>query len=175
MKILFSKILLITSLLVIMLFLESCTVAKISGRGAVPLIMNQPQAKVNVIQNIEASKQSLFDYTGAVDISEVLKDVMVGQDIDAIININITIKSTVGDFFINLFTLGLANAKTYVVSGEAIKAPNGLSNLIDQDMKPIAVYKSLNEIQMPSNALSNKTIMVKDGNGYSLYSYPDNQ
>lgn len=158
-------------LTVLFIFLESCTVAKLSGRGTHPLILNQPQAKVNVIQKVNASKQLLFDYTGAVDVSEVLRDIMIGSDVDAIINITITVKQTVGDFFINVFTLGLANARTFEVNGDAVKAPEGLSLEIFEDKEPIAVFKSLEEVKLPSNVFNTETLLVRNDRGYALYEY----
>lgn len=171
MKNITTKFFLIALLAVILIFLESCTVAKLSGKGTHPLILNQPQAKVNVIQKVNASKQLLFDYTGAVDVSEVLRDVMIGSDVDAVINITITIKQTVGDFFINVFTLGLANARTFEVNGDVVKAPEGLSLEIFEDKEPIAVYKTLDEIKLPAVALNTETLLVKDEKGYTLYEY----
>ncbi len=171
MKNITTKFFLIALLAVILISLESCTVAKLSGRGTHPLILNQPQAKVSVIQKVNASKQLLFDYTGAVDVSEVLRDVMIGSDVDAIINITITVKQTVGDFFINVFTLGLANARTFEVNGDVVKAPEGLSLEIFEDKEPIAIYKSLEEVKLLSNAFNTETLLVRNENGYALYKY----
>lgn len=161
-------------LTVIFIFLESCTVAKLSGRGAVPIIMNQPQAKVSVVQRVEASKQLLFDYTGAVDVSEVLRDVMIGGNIDALINVTITVKVTVGDYLLNVITLGLANARTFEVNGEAVSAPEGLSNIIDENLKPVAVFNSLNEINMENIPINNKLMFIKTTEGFFLYEYQGN-
>ena len=77
------------------------------------------------VQKIEGSKLILFDYTGALDVSEVLNNVMVEKNVDAFINITVSIKNTPADFLLNLVTLGFANAKTFVVKGDTVRAPEG--------------------------------------------------
>lgn len=119
-------------LITLTLTLGACTGAKISGSGSSPIIMNQPGAQVDVVERVTESKRKVFDFTGAIDISEVVGETLVGSDADALINTQIAIKSTVPDFFINLFTLGIANAYTVEVTGELVRAPEGLSTLIEE-------------------------------------------
>lgn len=67
----------LTTRFILVLFLgvlvgvSGCTIAKISGRGAQPLLLNNPQKKVEVLQRVNVSKMRVFDYTGAFDVSEV--------------------------------------------------------------------------------------------------------
>ncbi len=171
MKNVLSKFFLIILLAGTSMLWEACTVAKLSGKGTVPIIMNQPQAKVTEVQKIEKSKQILFDYTGALDVSEVLNDAMVDKNIDAIINITVTIKNTPADFLLNLVTLGFANAKTFVVSGDAIRAPEGLSKIMGKDLEKVGDYKSIKDIKLPQGTIDGKTLVVKNKNGYSVYNY----
>ena len=126
------------SLFCVLSLTMGCTIAKISGSGEVPLILNQPQAKVTTIEKFEHSKHIAFDYTSAFDVSEVLDEVMINTNADAIINIKITLKETVGDFFLDLITLGLAQSRHFIVSGTAIKAPEGLSFLQDNQVETLA-------------------------------------
>ena len=120
-----------TFLVLIALMLSGCTGAKISGSGSAPIIMNQPQGEVDVIERVTETKRKTFDFTGAVDISEVIGQKLADSNADAIINTRIVIKSTPADFFINLFTLGIANSYTVEVTGELVNAPQGLSSLIE--------------------------------------------
>lgn len=120
-----------TLLLLIALTLGGCTGAKISGSGSAPIIMNQPRGDVDVIESVTETKRKTFDYTGSLDINEVIGQRLIDSDADAIINTRITIKSTPADFFINLFTLGIANAYTVEITGELVTAPQGLSSLIE--------------------------------------------
>lgn len=128
------KVLGVGALLVLLPLVLGCTQAKISGTGEVPLILNQPQAKIETVQKFEFSKQVIFDYTNAFDVSEVLNEVMVGAGADAIINLRITIKTNPDDFFLNMLTCGLARARHFVVSGTAVKAPEGLSLLPGEEV-----------------------------------------
>ena len=98
-----------------------CTIAKISGRGATPILLNNPDRRVEVIEHFKVSKGIYFDFTGSYDASEILGKVMQETQCDAVINVNFTIKQTFGDFWVTLFTLGLANAKHIVVTGDAVR------------------------------------------------------
>ena len=115
--------------LAVVVGLSGCTVAKISGRGVAPILLNNPQVKVELIKPIRASRQIVFDYTAAFDASEILSGVFAETDADAIINVSFAVKTTLSDFFINLFTLGIAAAKTMQITGDAVKAPAGLGLL----------------------------------------------
>jgi len=122
-------------LLIILLGLSvmilGCTMAKISGRGSIPLMLNNPSSKLEVISHFKESKMITFDYTGAFDVYEVLAEKIVQSKADAATNITVTIKSDVGTFFVNLLTFGLANARTVQVEGDFVKASKGLGSLID--------------------------------------------
>lgn len=126
MKNIASRIILIL-LLFFALVSNGCVVAKISGKGSVPIILNQPSTQVQVVKQIKVSKMITFDYTSSFDTHEILSEVFTDGSFDAIINIVITIKTDPQTFFVNLFTLGLANARTVEITGEAVKLPKGLS------------------------------------------------
>lgn len=98
-----------------------CTYAKISGRGSVPLVLNQLPGQVRVVKHIEASKLTVFDYTGTFDASELLADYIASNNGDAVQNVSMSVGSSVGTFFINLFTLGLANAKEFKIQADIVK------------------------------------------------------
>lgn len=119
------------ALAVALVTLFGCTVAKISGKGPVPIILNQPQAKVEVIQNLDVSKMRAFDYTGSYDVSEIISENLFGSDADAIINCRVVIKITPGDYLLNLVTLGLAQSRTVHIKGQVVRAPDGLGSLLE--------------------------------------------
>jgi hypothetical protein len=110
-----------------------CTIAKISGRGSIPLLLNQPSAKVEVVKAIKVSQMRVFDYTESYDASEMLSEVFTETQADAIINVVFTVKTTPGDFFLNILTLGIANAKTIEITGQAVKTPEGLGSLLQAE------------------------------------------
>jgi len=154
--------LLITMSIMAAIAFGGCTIAKISGRGPVPLILNQPQARVEVIEEVRESKQVLFDYTGAFDVSEVLSQHFKKYKADAIINVSVIIQITPGDYFINLFTLGIAQAKTFEVSGQLVRAPKGLSSLSIPGSQILAESKDLKDITAAMLRIS------QDGAGHMI-------
>ena len=109
---------------IICILLSGCTVAKIYGRGATPVLLNNPPRQVEVIRHFNISKGIIFDYTYAFDASEMLADILQETKCDAIINVGLELKITVGDFFINMITFGIAQAKHLTVVGDAIKDIN---------------------------------------------------
>jgi len=110
----------VISLLVINL--TGCTTVKILARGNKPLMLNQPSQPYDVISHFSKETGIMFDYTGAPDITKAIQEGMAGNmDADAVANIFISVKSTVGDFILNLFTLGIANAYTLQVEGDVVR------------------------------------------------------
>lgn len=108
-------------LLIIILFLSSCTVAKIGGRGAVPIMLNQPSEQMNLSEHIVVKKNSTFDYTKSYDASEILSDVIAEKKPDAVINTTVKIKIGIDNFLFNLFTLGIANSRKIVIECDLMK------------------------------------------------------
>lgn len=158
--------------------LYGCTIAKISGRGALPLLLNNPPQKVEVLQNVSVSKMRVFDYTGAFDVSEVLSELMIGSNADALINLNITVKTTVVDFLVNLITLGLANSRTFEVQGQAVKAPQGLGYLEIPGSEVIQEASTIHELNLvPEDNFilpSTATMIARTPSGFALVHYNPN-
>jgi hypothetical protein len=84
------------------LLMQSCTVAKISGKGAVPVLLNQPSEQMQLVEHIKIKKNSNFDYTSSFDVSELIAKKVAEKQPDAVINTTVTIKSGIDNFFINL-------------------------------------------------------------------------
>ena len=120
-------------LLFLVLSFSSCTIAKISGRGSIPLMLNNPPARVDVVSHLVEKKMVTFDYTSSFDVSEIIAEKLASADADAVINLTILIKTDFSTFCVNLITLGLANARIVVIEGDLVKAPNGLGMLLDED------------------------------------------
>ncbi len=112
---------LMLTLVVCGLFMESCTVAKISGKGAVPILLNQPTERMQLSEHVTIKKNINFDWTSSFDISEVIANKVAETKPYALINTTITLKSGIDNFFINLFTLGLAQSRKIVVEGDLMK------------------------------------------------------
>ena len=102
--------------------LQSCTIAKIGGRGAVPLVLNQPTEKMKLFEHVTVKKNTFFDFTNSYEISEVIAEKVVEKQPDAVINTSITIEQGFDNFLINLFTLGLANSKKIVVDADFVRS-----------------------------------------------------
>lgn len=103
------------------LLMSSCTIAKISGKGAVPLVLNQPSESMELIEHISIEKNINFDYTNSFDVSEVIANVVAQKKPDAVINTTVLIKTGVDNYFINLFTCGLAASKKVVIEADLMK------------------------------------------------------
>ena len=102
--------------------MQSCTIAKISGKGAVPVLLNQPSEQMQLVEHITIKKNSNFDWTSSFDVSEVIAEKVAEKQPDAVINTMVTIKSGIDNFFINLFTLGLAKSRKIIVDADLMKA-----------------------------------------------------
>ena len=103
------------------LFFQSCTIAKISGKGAVPVLLNQPSDRMELIEHITVSKNINFDYTSSFDVSQILAKVIAEKKPDAVINTTVTIKSALDNSCINIFTLGLAQSRKIVVDADLMR------------------------------------------------------
>ena len=113
---------LLATVLVGGLLMQSCTIAKISGKGAVPVLLNQPSEQMQLVEHITIKKNSNFDWTSSFDVSEVIAEKVAEKQPDAVINTMVTIKSGIDNFFINLFTLGLAKSRKIIVDADLMKA-----------------------------------------------------
>ena len=47
------------------------------------MMLNNPTQRVELIEHFSTSKQIMFDYTGAFDVSQVLATVIQGKNADA--------------------------------------------------------------------------------------------
>ena len=115
------KSILIVTIFSLALIIESCTIAKISGKGAVPVLLNQPSENLQLVEHITIKKNSNFDYTSSFDVSELLSKKVAEKKPDAVINTTVTIKSSIDNFFINLFTLGFAKSRKISIEADLMK------------------------------------------------------
>lgn len=106
---------------VVAILLSSCTVAKIGGKGAVPVLLNQPSEGMQLIEHIQIAKTIKFDHTGSYDVATILSTEIAKKKPDAVINTTITVKVTVGNYFLNMFTCGFASAKTVEIEADFMK------------------------------------------------------
>jgi hypothetical protein len=141
---------------------------KVSGRGSLPLILNNLPMKTELVKHFVEDKFVVFDYTGAVDVSEVLSQVITDNPgADAVTNVVFELKSNVGTFFANLFTLGIANARVIQVEGDLIKIPGGLKAEL-KDKKFYGSFDLNKEIKVDSRILGNY-VFVKNNNKVEIY------
>jgi|GEM_PF-1103236 len=152
---------------------EGCTLAKISGRGAIPIMLNTPQQRVQLVRSVEVKKMRAFDYTSSFDVSEVLGDVIAMTDADAIINIAITVKTTPLDWLVNLITLGLANSRTMYVTGDVVRVKEDLVSITPDGTKTLAQSEEVGALfaralDQPAQPGYTHAIVRLDDGGYSL-------
>ena len=148
-------------------FMSGCTIAKISGKGSMPLLLNNPPEKVKVVSHFSESKMITFDYTSSFDVYEIIADRLANSNADMAINLTITIKSDVGTFFVNLFTLGLANARTVQVEGDFVKRVGGMGALL-KGHEVLGVAQSAKELKdvvknLAANGQRIRSIVRQDG------------
>ena len=99
-----------------------CTYIKLIARGNQPIVLNTLPEKYIVLGHFKKSKGVAFDYTGAPDISSIIREAVTPYpNADAVVNTFVTVEESVGDFFFDFFTLGIANAHTITVEGDIIK------------------------------------------------------
>lgn len=110
-----------TAVILVLALLPCCTLAKISGRGTKPLILNGPAAEAYEVGQLNVNKMVTFDYTSSFDVSEIARNEIAKANADAVANVVITVKGDVATFFLNVFTLGFANAKRFHVTGDLVK------------------------------------------------------
>jgi hypothetical protein len=115
------KSILIVTIFSLALIIESCTIAKISGKGAVPVLLNQPSESLQLVEHITIKKNSNFDYTSSFDVSELLSKKVAEKKPDAVINTTVTIKSSIDNFFLNLITLGFAKSRKISIEADLMK------------------------------------------------------
>jgi len=159
------------------LSINGCTYAKISGKGAIPLLLNNPAEKISPVSHFKESKMVIFDYTGSFDVYEVIADRLEASDADMATNITISIKSDIGTFFVNLITLGLANARTFDVSGDLVKRDSEIGSLM-RNHEILGVASNVDELKhmirdlaFSGKAIRNVNIMRKNGKFMLLTSH----
>lgn len=145
-------------LLITVAYLQACTMAKISGKSSKPLLLNNPNVDTEVIQTVNETQLKVFDYTGSIDIYEIVSDVVVNSNADAITNITIKIKSDPATFFINVVTLGIANAYKVDVTGDLVNLPEGIASTNS------TIKNKLTDIKPPQN----KEVKTMNFNGYLI-------
>ena len=99
--------------------MAGCTALRIyatSGNTIALSTLRQGQS-----ESFTVVKHTAFDYTGAIDVQEIVRT-KYGSGV-TLQNVSVKVKMTVGDFFLNMVTLGIANSKHYEVTGDAVRAP----------------------------------------------------
>lgn len=140
----------VASLLVLpfLISISGCTTAKISGRGTQPLVLNQLNEETESVGTIDRKEMKTFDYTGAIDVSEIIGGQLSQSNADALTNTTVTMGSSPGTFFLNLITLGIANAYTATVQGDLVRVTSPSSSAIE----PPALDSLRTQPGYPANA-----------------------
>jgi hypothetical protein len=97
--------------------LNGCTIARIystSGNEVSLTDSARPSGEPFKIEH-----RISFDYTGAVDVQEVLRERYgSGQKFE---NVSVKLKVKPEDFLMNLITFGIAQSKTFEISGDKVR------------------------------------------------------
>jgi len=99
--------------------------ARITGHGSLPVLLNSPGSGYEVIDHVTVRKRFVFDYTRSIDVSAILVPTLSGSryaEASAIANVKVVWKTTPVDFLLNVVTLTFAAAQTVEVSGDVIRA-----------------------------------------------------
>lgn len=107
---------------------QGCSMTKISGHSSTPLLMNNPNVQTEVVGSLNETKLIAFDYTSSINVYTIISDVVNSSDADAVTNLSITLKSDPSTFFINLVTIGIANAYKVQVTGDLVMLPSGIAD-----------------------------------------------
>ncbi len=154
------------ALVLLIAIVSGCTIAKISGRGAMPMMLNAPPQRVKVIERFDESKMITFDYTSSFDVSEIIGAKLQRSDADVITNLVVEVKGDFPSFLLNLVTLGLANAKVFSVEGELVKIEGGMSSLLES-YEVVATFDNLDQFDLESTAAQH-TSLVRLDEGFAL-------
>lgn len=76
---------------------------------------------MQLVEHITVKRNSNFDWTSSFDVSEVIARKVAEKQPDAVINTTVTIRTSIDNFFINLFTLGLAQSRKIIVDADLMK------------------------------------------------------
>ncbi len=106
----------------LMVQVQGCTVAKISGAGPRPIMLNNPPQGVafDVIKHFKVQKGITFDLTSSFEIDGIVADLLQETKGDAIINVRLNVVQTPGDFCMTM-VCPFSNAKHIEVEGDVIK------------------------------------------------------
>ncbi len=97
--------------------LNGCTIARIYSTSGNEVTLTDSPSHTGEPFKIE--HRIMFDYTGAVDVQEVLRERYgSGQKFE---NVSIKLKMKPEDFLINLVTINIAQSKTFEISGDKIR------------------------------------------------------
>lgn len=95
---------------------SGCTLARIYSTSGNSVSMTDTTKSGGEAVKIE--HRLVFDYTGAVDVQEVLRERYgSGHQFE---NVSVKIKQEPVDIIVNIFTFGLAQSKTFEISGDKV-------------------------------------------------------
>lgn len=95
---------------------SGCTVARIYATSGNRISLTEVDPGAG--EPFRITHRIMFDYTSAIDVQEILRDRYgSGHQFQ---NVTLKLKSDVGDFMINLVTFGLAQSKSFEISGDRL-------------------------------------------------------
>lgn len=104
-------------LLLSLLVSSGCTYARIYSTSGNTVALTT--VKEGASESFILTKHVAFDYTGSVDVQELVRSKY--GNAGTVQNVSIKVKSTFGDFMLNVITLGFASSKHFEVTGDLIR------------------------------------------------------
>lgn len=101
----------------IMLAVGGCTYARIyatSGNTVALTTIKQTRA-----QSFTVTERIMFDYTGALDVQELVRKKYGSGGV--VQNVTVKVQQDPADFLLNFITLGIAQSKTFEISGDILR------------------------------------------------------
>ena len=110
------RVLLVATAFVCIGLFSGCTIARIYATSGNQVSLTEVSSGPG--EQFEIRHRQVFDYTGSIDIQELLR-AHYGSGY-AFQNITIKLTNDAFDVMLNLVTIGLANSHTYEVSGDKV-------------------------------------------------------
>ena len=98
---------------------SSCTMARIYSTSGNTVALTT--IKPGRAESFTITERRIFDYTNALDVQELLRK-KFGSGV-MVQNVTVKVQQDPADFLLNLVTIGIAQSRTFEISGDLIRNP----------------------------------------------------
>ncbi|MEA3496374.1 MAG: hypothetical protein U9R42_10105 [Bacteroidota bacterium] len=121
-----SKFKLLLIILSTIFLIQGCTISKFSGNNEIPLSFSQAGEEYVLIKHIKIKKVLNFQYKSSFDVNNLIKKEITKHEADAVNNINVELKFTATNFFLDAISLGIAYSRTIIIEADLMKKKENL-------------------------------------------------